>query len=98
MGSKAVVILSGGLDSTTCAAVAARDNDQIMCLTFDYGQRHRRELESAKDVAHHFGADHLVVHFDARQRGCSALTDDIDVPKGRGVAGSTHVATGPGTT
>jgi 7-cyano-7-deazaguanine synthase len=54
-----------------------------MCLTFDYGQRHRRELDSAKEVAHHFGADHVVVSFDARQWGGSALTDDIDVPKSR---------------
>lgn len=83
MASRAVVILSGGLDSTTCAAVAARDNDEVICVTFDYGQRHRRELESAKKVAQRYGAEHLVVTFDARQWGGSALTDNIEVPKGR---------------
>ncbi len=83
MSAKAVVILSGGLDSTTCAAIAARENDEIICLTFDYGQRHRRELVSAEAVARRYGADHLVVEFDARQWGGSALTDEIEVPKGR---------------
>jgi 7-cyano-7-deazaguanine synthase len=83
MSERAVVILSGGLDSTTCAAIAARDNEQLICLTFDYGQRHRRELESAAHVASRYGAEHLVVAFDARQWGGSALTDEIEVPKGR---------------
>lgn len=83
MGTKAVVILSGGLDSTTCAAIASQENDEMFCLTFDYGQRHRRELRSAKEVADYFDADHLVVSFDARQWGGSALTDNIEVPKDR---------------
>lgn len=83
MSAKAVVILSGGLDSTTCAALAARDNDELISLTFDYGQRHRRELESAEQVAARYGAEHLVVTFDARQWGGSALTDEIAVPKDR---------------
>jgi 7-cyano-7-deazaguanine synthase len=83
MSNKAVVILSGGLDSTTCAAIAARENDELVCLTFDYGQRHRRELASAAEVARHYASDHLVVSFDARQWGGSALTDEIAVPKGR---------------
>jgi 7-cyano-7-deazaguanine synthase len=83
MSERAVVILSGGLDSTTCAAIAARDNDEVVCLTFDYGQRHRRELASAAEVARYYASDHLVVNFDARQWGGSALTDEIEVPKGR---------------
>jgi len=91
MGSKAVVILSGGLDSTTCAAIAAKENDEIICLTFDYGQRHRRELRSAREVAEHYDAEHLVVTFDARQWGGSALTDEIEVPKGRGLDDSIPV-------
>jgi 7-cyano-7-deazaguanine synthase len=83
MSGTAVVILSGGLDSTTCAAIAAEDSDGLIFLTFDYGQRHRRELESAAEVALRYRADHLVVSFDARQWGGSALTGEIDVPKGR---------------
>lgn len=82
---KSIVVLSGGLDSTTCAAIAAKESDEIVCLSFDYGQRHRRELESAAQVAERYGAEHFIVEIDARQWGGSALTDDIDLPKGRDI-------------
>jgi 7-cyano-7-deazaguanine synthase len=78
---KALVVLSGGLDSTVCTAIAARDFDKVAALTFDYGQRHRVELERAALVASHYDADHLVVRIDASQWGGSALTDSsIAVP------------------
>ena len=75
------MVLSGGLDSTLCTALAARDCDDVAALTFDYGQRHRVELERAALVASHYRADHLVVRIDASQWGGSALTDaTIAVP------------------
>ena len=82
--SKAVVLLSGGIDSTTTLAIA-RDNGFIcFALSFDYNQRHRFELEAAANVAKAFGvSDHRVVNIDLRAFGGSALTDDIDVPKDR---------------
>ena len=72
-----LVILSGGLDSTVCMALAARDTDGVLALTFDYGQRHRVELDRAALVAAHYGAEHLVVVLDASQWGGSALTDPM---------------------
>ena len=79
--SKAVVLLSGGLDSATTAAIAKSEGYEVYALSFDYGQRHRRELESARAVAKSLGArDHIIVSFDLRQFGGSALTDEIDVP------------------
>ena len=66
-----LVVLSGGLDSTVCTALAARDCDDVAALTFDYGQRHRVELERAALVASHYRADHLVVRIDASQWGGS---------------------------
>jgi 7-cyano-7-deazaguanine synthase len=76
-----LVVLSGGLDSTVCTALAARQCDGVVAVTFDYGQRHRVELERAEAVARHYQADHLVVRLDASQWGGSALTDEaIDVP------------------
>ena len=77
----ALVVLSGGLDSTVCASIAARAGDLRLALTFDYGQRHRIELDRARAVAEHFGVEHLVVPIDASQWGGSALTDaSVDVP------------------
>jgi len=71
-----LVILSGGLDSTVCMGVAARDAPRPpLALSFDYGQRHRTELERAAAVAGHFGSEHLVVVLDASRWGGSALTD-----------------------
>jgi 7-cyano-7-deazaguanine synthase len=83
---RAVCLLSGGLDSATCLAAARRDGFECFALSFDYGQRHRVELESAARVARHLGAAaHRTVQIDLRQFGGSALTDAIDVPKGRSV-------------
>ena len=80
--SKAVVLSSGGLDSTTAMAMARNDGYRIFSLSFDYGQRHRFELEAAKKIAAHLHAEkHLVVQLDLSAIGGSALTDDIDVPK-----------------
>jgi len=82
----AVVLLSGGLDSTTVLAIAKNEGCEIHALSFDYGQRHRWELESAARVARSLGvAQHRVVAIDLRAFGGSALTGDIDVPKGRAV-------------
>ena len=78
----AVCLLSGGLDSTTCLAFARRERYECYALSFDYGQRHRIELEAASSVAASLGAaKHLVVSVNLRLFGGSALTDDIDVPK-----------------
>ena len=79
---RAVVLLSGGLDSTTVAAEVRARGFEIYALSFDYGQRHRFELEAASKVADWVGAKrHEVVPIDLRAFGGSALTDDIDVPK-----------------
>src|ERR1700739_4270605 len=80
---KAVVLLSGGLDSATVLAIAAAQKFQCYALSFDYGQRHKGELEAAKRIATAFGAQHSIVAIDLRQFGGSALTADIDVPKRR---------------
>jgi len=81
---KAVVLSSGGIDSTTAMAVAAREGFEIYSLSFRYGQRHKVELESAQKVAAALGAKkHLVIDIDPAVFGGSALTDNIDVPKGR---------------
>lgn len=81
---KAVVILSGGLDSTTCMGMAKDKGYELYPITFDYGQRHRIELENAKQVAEHYGVAHrhkLIQLGFLRDFGGSALTDDkIDVP------------------
>ena len=85
MTPKAVCLLSGGLDSSTCLGVARRDGYDCYAISFDYGQRHRVELESAARVATRYGVrEHRVVRIDLRAFGASALTADIDVPKHRG--------------
>ncbi len=84
MKKKAVVLLSGGLDSTTVLAIALKQGYSPITLCFDYGQRHRVELEKARVLSRKMGAlEHKEVEIDLRQFGGSALTDDIDVPKGR---------------
>ena len=84
---KAVCLLSGGLDSATSLAVARREGFACYTLAFDYGQRHRVELQAAARVARSLGAvEHKVVPIDLRQFGHSALTADIAVPKGRAEA------------
>src|ERR1035438_2321259 len=80
---KAICLLSGGLDSSTCLALARREGYECYALSFDYGQRHRVELEAAARVAEALGAArHVVARIDLRQIGDSALTDDLAVPKG----------------
>jgi 7-cyano-7-deazaguanine synthase len=83
---RAVCLLSGGMDSSTCLALARRDGFACCALTFDYGQRHRAELDAAARVASRLGVErHIVVPIDLRVFGASALTDDIAVPKHRSV-------------
>jgi 7-cyano-7-deazaguanine synthase len=79
---KAICLLSGGLDSSTCLAVARRNGFDTYALSFDYGQRHRVELAAASNVAKHLGAlEHRTVRIDLRAFGGSALTSDLAVPK-----------------
>ena len=81
---KAVCLLSGGLDSSTCLAVARRDGFECYALSFDYGQRHRAEVAAARKVAAALGAARqITLPIDLRVFGGSALTADIEVPKGR---------------
>ena len=81
---RAVVLLSGGLDSYTAAAVAQRDGLQLYALSVNYGQRHVLELEAARAVAQALGViKHVEIHLDLSKFGGSALTADIDVPKDR---------------
>lgn len=80
--NKAVVLLSGGLDSATALAAAAEEGFLCHCLSLDYGQRHHHELAAAKKISSALGAaDHKVVSLDLRSIGGSALTADIEVPK-----------------
>ena len=91
---KAVVLLSGGLDSATVLAVAKAESYELYALSFSYGQRHAWELEAATRVAASIGvAQHRIATIDLRAFGGSALTDDIDVPKGRGAGLPGVVAT-----
>jgi len=81
-GTPAVVLLSGGLDSMVVAGLAKQAGYAIHALTIDYNQRHRREIESARQIAERLGAvRQVVLPLDLRQFGGSALTDDLDVPK-----------------
>jgi len=80
----AVVLLSGGLDSATCLAIAKDEGFRCYALSLDYGQRHRSELIAAENVARSMGAELKVINLDLRTFGGSALTDDIDVPEEEG--------------
>ena len=83
-GKNAVVLLSGGLDSTTVLAIAQAEGYVPFALSFQYGQRHVAELQAARRIAAAAGvAGHVVAEIDLRVFGGSALTADIDVPKGR---------------
>jgi 7-cyano-7-deazaguanine synthase len=85
LGRKAVVLLSGGLDSTTVAAIAKDRGFEVYAVSFDYGQNHKVELEAAAKVARTIGVSkHVVVAVDLRSFGGSALTSDEPVPKNRG--------------
>ncbi len=82
MQKNAVVLLSGGLDSTTAAAVAKAEGCELYALTIDYNQRHRIELETAARIANFFNVrKHVVLPIDLRIFGGSSLTDSIEVPK-----------------
>ncbi len=85
MAAKAVVLLSGGMDSATAVAIAKADGFDVIALTFDYGQRHQKEVDAARRVAKHFDVkDHRIVKVDLAGVGASALTDrSISVPERR---------------
>jgi len=84
---KAIVLLSGGLDSTTVLAHATKEGYKVYALSFFYGQRHQFELEAAKKVARKYRTvEHKIATIDLRLFGGSALTDEIEVPKGRSEA------------
>jgi 7-cyano-7-deazaguanine synthase len=88
---KAVCLLSGGLDSATCLALARREGFACYALSFDYGQRHKVELDASARVAAAFGAErHMVARIGLDAFGGSALTADIAVPKGRSTADMGH--------
>ena len=91
MSQKAVVLLSGGVDSSTVLAIARSEGYELYALSFRYGQRHEREIEAAKKVALALAAkDHLIIDFDLRAIGGSALTGDLEVPKGRSFEAISH--------
>lgn len=84
MKKKAVILSSGGIDSTTAMAITREQGYDLYSLSFDYGQRHVLELEAARRIAEIFGArEHLVIRLDMGRIGGSALTADIPVPKAR---------------
>ncbi len=88
----AVILLSGGLDSTTVMAIAQRDSYDLNALSFDYGQRHKHEIEAARHIARRYGVSrHEIATIDLRIFGGSALTSDIAVPKGRDLKSATEV-------
>jgi 7-cyano-7-deazaguanine synthase len=88
----AIVLLSGGLDSATVLAKAVADGYSVTTLAFEYGQRHRIEIEAAARISEVMGAqDHRVVAIDLRSIGGSALTSDVGVPKGRDLTHPEHV-------
>ena len=81
----AVILFSGGLDSTTCLAYAKSKGFNCYAISFNYGQRHSAELNAAKRIATHFGAEHFIVDLPISQFGGSALTDEkLDVPDFKG--------------
>ena len=92
MNNKAVILLSGGLDSTTCLAIAKNQGFDLYALTLNYGQRHDFELKSAQKIVDHFKIkNHSVVNINLAQFGASALTDEIDVPKDRSESEMTDI-------
>ncbi len=88
---KAVILLSGGIDSATAAAIAQRNEFDLYALTFRYGQRHEREIKAANRVAAWLRVEeHLIIEADLRAIGGSALTDRIEVPKSRSISEIEH--------
>ncbi len=89
MNKRAVLLLSGGIDSATCGAIAKSEGYELYAISFSYGQRHTVELQAASKTAHHLGIkEHLVVNLDPAAFTGSALTDNIDVPK-KGISHNT---------
>lgn len=89
--AKAVVLLSGGLDSSTALAIAHQQGFELHTISFDYGQRHQREVEAASAIARHYHViEQKTVHIDLRAFGGSALTADIAVPHGRAMQEMAH--------
>ena len=102
MATRAVVLLSGGMDSATALAIALKEGFEVTALSVDYGQRHKKELDAARKVARHFAVrDHRVVTLDLAAIGVSALTDrKIPVPAQRRPEGggqSVHATARPAT-
>lgn len=88
---RAVVLLSGGVDSSTAAALAKQEGFELYALSFRYGQRHENEIAAAKRVATFLAVkNHLIIDFNLRDIGGSALTDQIEVPKGRSAEEISH--------
>src|SRR6266542_4074609 len=91
LDKRSVVLLSGGLDSSTTLAIAISEGFDVYALTFQYGQRHAHEIGAARRVAQQFGVtQHIIADIDLRQFGGSALTGDVAVPKGRPLAEMAH--------
>src|SRR6266851_10395536 len=91
MTKKAIVLLSGGLDSTTVLAIAHHEGFELHTLSFDYGQRHQREVDAAKSVARYYKVERQQkVKIDLRAFGRSALTADIAVPHNRSISQMSH--------
>jgi 7-cyano-7-deazaguanine synthase len=89
--SKAIVLLSGGIDSTTTLAIAMQQGFDLYALTFRYGQRHEVEIEAARHIVTHLHVvQHIVVEMNLRMFGGSALTTDLEVPKGRTLVDMAH--------
>src|SRR3984957_13270184 len=82
----AIILLGGGLDSTTLLAQVTMAGYRVVALTFRYGQRHHHEVAAAARIAAAYGATHRIIDIDLRSVGGSALTTDIEVPKDRPVA------------
>ena len=93
--SRALVLLSGGLDSTVCLAIAVREASAVVAVTVDYGQRHQMELQGAERVAAALGAEQLVVHLDLSAWGGSALTDEAIAVPDHAVAVPDHAVAVP---
>ena len=93
-GAAAVLLLSGGLDSTTMLAQALTDGYRVTALTFRYGQRHAGEVVAATRIAGHYGVAHHIIDIDLRTPGGSALTADLMVPKDRPPHAMSHGGVG----
>lgn len=90
--NKAIVLLSGGIDSSTCLGIANEMGFDVYALTIDYGQRHRKELDSAIKIAKALGVkEHRVVQLDLRSLGGSSLISDLPVPKGRDILTNSEI-------